>query len=163
MGERGKQLRTGICAVLFSGVMAVPVWAGCAPDEVKLRGPWGQARFTVELADDASERAQGLMHRESLPRSAGMLFAYETPSEVSFWMRNTLIPLDLLFVDETGQVNHIHSEAQPLDETLIPSNGKALAVLEINGGLAAQYGITVGSEMQHQVFDQAGAVWPCER
>ncbi|MCV2892172.1 DUF192 domain-containing protein [Lentibacter sp. XHP0401] len=143
--------------------MAVPVWAGCTPDEVKLRGSWGQARFTVELADDASERAQGLMHRESLPRSAGMLFAYETPSEVSFWMRNTLIPLDLLFVDETGQVNHIHSEAQPLDETLIPSNGKALAVLEINGGLAAQYGITVGSEMQHQVFDQAGAVWPCER
>ncbi|RFP89515.1 DUF192 domain-containing protein [Rhodobacteraceae bacterium 63075] len=137
--------------------------AACSPGEVHLRGDWGQARFTVELADDADERAQGLMHREFLARSAGMLFVYNAPAELTFWMRNTLIELDMIFADELGRVTHIHSRAQPLDETLIPSKGPALAVLEINGGLAEAMGLDVGSEMRHPAFDQSRAAWPCSR
>ena len=150
-------------AVGFVFASATLGQAACSPNTVALRGDWGQAQFQVEIADTHQERAQGLMHREHMPRMSGMLFLYDSPRPLAFWMRNTLIPLDVLVIAPNGEVLAIHKEAQPLDETLIPSNGKALAVLEINGGLAAQYGITVGSEMQHQVFDQAGAVWPCER
>lgn len=166
MGKRSQgiltaALRAALCCLVLS------VWSGqvsagaCSPGEVHLRGDWGQARFTIELADDADERATGLMHRESLPRSAGMLFIYEAPAELTFWMRNTLIPLDLIFIDATGRVTRVHHDARPLDETLIPSQGKALAVLEVNGGMARALGIGPGSELRHPAFDQDRAAWPC--
>ena len=135
--------------------------AACRDDRVSLRGDWGQAQFTVEVVDDPAERAQGLMFRESLAASAGMLFVYEYPQRVSFWMKNTLIPLDMIFVDETGVVQAIKHEAQPGDLTPIPGGDNILVVLEINGGMARRIGIAVGSQMRHAVFDRSGAVWPC--
>lgn len=158
--KQGAAIMAALLAYLALGVGALA--AECRDDTVELRGPWGTARFSVEIADTERERAKGLMHRESLPRGAGMLFAYDAPADLAFWMRNTLIELDLLFADETGRITHIHNRAQPLDETLISSNGKALVVLEINGGLAALYGINVGSEMRQPLFDQAVAAWPCD-
>lgn len=149
-----------LAALIWSG-LALPVAAACAPGSVTLRGDWGQARFNVELADTAQERAQGLMNRQSLPRSSGMLFVYDTPGSPAFWMRNTLIPLDMLFLDARGRVARIHENAVPLDETPIPGGDGILAVLEINGGLARQLGITEGSEMRHPAFDQDSAAWPC--
>jgi len=137
-------------------------FADCSPDKVSLRGDWGQAEFRVEVADDAQERAQGLMFRESMPKSAGMIFFYPRPQKVGFWMKNTLIPLDMLFVDEAGTVQRIHPNAIPGDETVILGGDDVLAVLEINGGMAAAMGITVGSQMQHPEFNQKNAVWPCE-
>lgn len=136
--------------------------ADCALDRVDLRGDWGQARFSVEVADDPSERAQGLMFRESMPRSAGMLFLYDQPQRPVFWMRNTLIPLDMVFVDSSGTVLRIHENAVPLDETGIDGGPGVLAVLEINGGLARQLGLDVGSELRHPALDQASAAWPCD-
>ena len=171
MGKRDLNLKTpmktqgaAILAALFLYLTLAgsALAAKCSDDTVDLRGPWGTARFTVEIADTERERAIGLMHRENLPPGAGMLFVYEAPAELAFWMRNTLIELDLLFADETGRIIHIHNRAQPLDETLINSNGRALAVLEINGGLAALYGVKVGSEMRHVIFDQTSAAWPCD-
>lgn len=136
--------------------------AACAPDLVSLQGPWGQAQFTIELADDDAERGRGLMFRESLPQRAGMLFIYDRPQPVSFWMRNTLIPLDMIFADETGLVRRVHSNAIPLDETPIFGGNRILAVLEINGGLAQQFGIAAGTLLQHPAFDQTTAAWPCD-
>ena len=133
----------------------------CDPGEVLLRGPFGTARFSVEIADDAGERARGLMNRESMARSAGMLFVYPEPGRVSFWMRNTLIPLDMIFVGPQGVVTRVHSEAVPLDETPIPGGDGVLAVLEINGGLAEAYGIAPGAELKHPAFGETAA-WPCE-
>ncbi len=102
------------------------------------------------------------MFRESMPRMAGMIFLYENPQPLAFWMRNTLIPLDLLFLDETGTVTHIHANARPLDETPIPGGpGLQVGAFEINGGLAAKLGITVGSQLRHPGLSQEGAVWPC--
>ncbi|SFK58618.1 DUF192 domain-containing protein [Shimia haliotis] len=141
---------------------ATSVWAGCAPGALEVRGNWGQARFTVEVADTDEERARGLMHRESMPMSAGMLFIYERPERASFWMRNTLIPLDILFADHTGVVRHIHPEAVPLDETPIPGGDGIKYVLEINGGLAEAMGISVGSELRHGEMQQESAKWRCE-
>jgi len=101
------------------------------------------------------------MHRESMPLSAGMYFVNERPRRTSFWMRNTLIPLDMLFIDATGVVQHIHANAIPLDETPIPGGDGVLTVLEINGGLAARLGITVGSEVRHPAHADWAPVWPC--
>lgn len=146
------------CLVLLCASFAQ---AACAPDSVDLRGNWGQARFNVEIADNDATRAHGLMHRTRLARSAGMLFIYDTPVEASFWMRNTLIALDMIFVDPTGLVTHIHHEAIPLDETPIRGGSNILMVLEINGGLSRAMGIDVGSQLRHPRLDQDIALWPC--
>lgn len=147
----------GLALCLF----CAPLHAACRADQVELRGDWGQARFSVEIADDAREQAQGLMHRETMPTSAGMLFVYDTPRSLSFWMRNTLIPLDMLFIDPRGVVQHIHHNAVPLDETPIFGGDGLLSVLEINGGLAKRMGITVGSQLRHPAFADHMPPWPC--
>jgi uncharacterized membrane protein (UPF0127 family) len=136
--------------------------AACTDTAVDLRGDWGSARFTVEVADDPAERAQGLMNRPSMPRSAGMLFLYDAPQRATFWMRNTLIPLDMIFMDPTGTVTRIHENAVPLDETTIDGGPGVQAVLEINGGLARAIGIAEGSQLRHPGLDQSVAAWPCE-
>jgi uncharacterized membrane protein (UPF0127 family) len=136
--------------------------AACRPDAVELRGPWGQARFAVEVADDAAERARGLMFRESLPRSSGMLFVYEGPQRATFWMKNTLIPLDMVFLDPAGRVLGVHAMARPGDETIIDGGPGVRAVLEINGGLAARLGIAAGSELRHPAFAEGPPAWPCD-
>ncbi len=135
--------------------------ADCRPDRVSLRGDWGQIDFRIEVADTPQARNQGLMHRETLARLAGMLFIYERPGPVTFWMRNTLIPLDMLFIDPDGTVAHIHENAVPLDETAIPGGDGRLAVLEVNGGLTRELGITVGSVIRHPQMPQEIAIWPC--
>ncbi|WP_108484294.1 DUF192 domain-containing protein [Oceaniglobus ichthyenteri] len=148
-------------AVLFVAALPGIVSAACTPTVADLRGDWGQARFTVELADDASERAVGLMNRPQMAKSRGMLFVYERPQAASFWMRNTLIPLDMIFMDETGTVTRIHENAVPLDETPIPGGTSVKLVLEINGGLSRVFGITVGSTLRHPSVAQNRAAWPC--
>ena len=123
--------------------------------------PTASCASSVEVMDDAGERAQGLMFRESLPRFSGMLFVYETPQPVAFWMRNTLIPLDMLFFDGAGRLTRIKSNAAPHDETPIVGGDDVRYVLEINGGLAAELGIDLGAELRHPALDQAAAAWPC--
>jgi len=148
-----------LAAALVAPALA-PAQAACRDDSVALRGEWGQARFTVEVADDPAERGQGLMHRESMAPGAGMLFIYERPQPARFWMRNTLIPLDMIFADETGVVTHVHENAVPLDETVIDGGDNVSHVLEINGGLAGRLGIAPGTQMQHPSFE--APAWPCE-
>ena len=158
MGNCGK----GVAASFWFLLSGLSAAAGeCRDDQVLLRGDWGQARFRVEVADDEAERNLGLMFRESMPKSAGMLFVYPKPDKVGFWMKNTLIPLDMIFMDETGTVSRLHSNAIPHDETPIMGGDGILAVLEINGGMAAALGISVGSEMQHPALDPEKAAWPC--
>ena len=151
---------TAVIAVAFL-VFGTQSWAGCSENRVDLRGAWGTASFSVEVADDVAERAQGLMHRESLPQSAGMLFAYDRSQYVAFWMRNTLIPLDMIFMDDTGRVTRVHENAVPLDETGIEGGDDIKFVLEINGGLSRQLGIAEGSELRHPVVG-ASAAWACD-
>jgi uncharacterized membrane protein (UPF0127 family) len=128
---------------------------------VLLRGDWGQARFRVEIADDGKERAQGLMFRDNMAKGAGMLFVYPRPQvAISFWMRNTRIPLDIIFLDETGTVQRIAHDAVPYDETPLPGGGGIQYVLEINGGLAKAMGIAKGTQLQHPTIG-ALAAWPC--
>lgn len=145
--------------VFFSAAGAA--LAACTPDRVSLSGDRGEVFFSVEIADDPAERSQGLMFRESMPLSSGMLFVYERPQRVSFWMKNTLIPLDMIFLNERGVVEHVHENAVPGDLTPIPGGDNILVVLEINGGLARRLGIEPGTQMRHEVFDPAIAALPC--
>jgi uncharacterized membrane protein (UPF0127 family) len=129
---------------------------------VELKLPSGAtARFAVEVADDAAERNRGLMFREHLPTSAGMLFIYERPQRASFWMKNTLIPLDMIFADKTGTVTRIHENAVPGDQTSIDGGPGVQFVLEINGGLARRLGVAEGSALRHPAIDQSVAALPC--
>lgn len=154
-----------ICAGLLGAVLG-PVQAlaeaACREDTVLVRGDWGQARFRVEVAETPDERAKGLMGRDSMPSGAGMLFVFQKTGQVSFWMENTLIPLDMLFLDENGRIVRIHHKAVPLDRTPIPGGENVRYVLEINGGLSTLMGITKGSFLRHPSILQEGAVWPCE-
>jgi uncharacterized protein len=139
------------------------VQAECRDDQIELRTPAGAvARFSVEVADDADERAQGLMFRDRMPAGAGMLFVYPTPGPVAFWMKNTLIPLDMVFADASGTVVHVHANAEPGNETPIPGGNSVQFVLEINGGLAGALGIAPGAVMRHPGIDGNGAVWACD-
>lgn len=101
------------------------------------------------------------MHRETLPAGDGMLFVFEEPRAPSFWMRDTLIPLDMIFAGPDGIVTRVHHMAIPHDETPIPGGPGVLVVLEINGGFAAALGIAPGTELRHPSLGDAAA-WPCD-
>jgi uncharacterized membrane protein (UPF0127 family) len=148
-----------ICGATFAQVAYAD--PACRADTVLLRGDWGQARFSVEIADTPETRSKGLMFRESMPKSAGMLFVYDAPQRATFWMRNTLISLDMIFADQRGVVQHVHHQAIPGDETTIDGGRGILAVLEINGGLARAMGIVPGTQMRHPAFAGNTAAWPC--
>ncbi len=132
----------------------------CPADTLWLRGEFGRARFSVEVADTRQARAKGLMHVEYMPSSKGMLFVYDHPQEVAFWMKNTLIPLDIIYADERGVVTSIQANAIPGDQTPLPGEGLNQYVLEINGGLAAMLGIEPGNEIQHPAI--LAPIWRCE-
>ena len=136
-------------------------FAACSNDVVELRGDWGQTQFRVEVVDTVETRARGLMFREEMARNAGMLFVYEEPVRAVFWMKNTLIPLDMIFADGSGRVTHVHHEAIPGDLTGIDGGEGVVAVLEINGGLARRYGIAAGSDLRHPAISGSQSVWPC--
>ena len=143
--------RGGGCPVRgrwLAALLALPL-AGCACD-----GPWvelkGQ-RFCVEVADDDRERARGLMFRDEMPRSAGMLFLFDRPAVQSFWMMNTRIPLDILYFDEQRRLVSVAERVPPCRSTTrcpsYPSSGPARYVLELNAGLAAELGVRPGDAL----------------
>ncbi len=136
--------------------------SACSETTIEVRQNGVQAQFNIELAVTAAEQAQGLMFRESMPQFNGMLFINERPRRVSFWMKNTLIPLDMLFIDENGVVQTLKENATPLDTTSIPGGDNIQYVLEINGGLSSLLGLSAGAEVRYIGFDQENAVWPCE-
>ena len=110
------------------------------------------AHFKVEFVDSGAARQRGLMFRKSVAADGGMLFDFKTSQEVSFWMKNTLIPLDMLFIDPAGRIVNIHRNAIPHDETPIPSDGPVRAVLELRGGRAQELDIMPGDQVRHRIF-----------
>lgn len=111
--------------------------------------------FKVEIASTPEEQARGLMFRRKVADGTGMLFLFDPPQPVSFWMKNTLVPLDMLFVRADGTVAQIATRAKPLDETPIPCPEAIRAVLEIGGGQAAALGLKVGDRLDLLPFDRA--------
>jgi uncharacterized membrane protein (UPF0127 family) len=115
--------------------------------------PKGKTDFMVEYAGNDNQREHGLMCRKSLAPSRGMLFDFKAPMKgIAFWMRNTLIPLDLIYIKPDGGVLSIARNARPMDETGLPANGVARWVLEIPGGRAAQLGVLPGDKVLHKTM-----------
>lgn len=112
----------------------------------------GPVQFTVEMATAWPQQERGLMFRKSLAPDAGMLFDFGREQEESFWMKNTLIPLDMLFIKANGAIARIASNAKPLSEESIPSYEPVRAVLEIAGGRAAQLGLKPGDKVRQAIF-----------
>ncbi|MEM9099730.1 MAG: DUF192 domain-containing protein [Pseudomonadota bacterium] len=151
-------------AVLMAGVVSVTPGTAldCAPDQITaLSDP--PITFSIELAETPEEQARGLMFRTQLLRESGMLFVMDPPRPARFWMRNTMISLDLIFIDSDGRVESIAAEAVPYSERSLPSRDEVRAVLEINGGLAAELGIVPGTQMIHPIFDAAPEAHRCGR
>jgi uncharacterized membrane protein (UPF0127 family) len=104
------------------------------------------------LADDPQRRSRGLMFVKHLGDDEGMLFVYERPQEIGMWMKNTFIPLDMLFVDATGKVIRIVENTEPHSLQAIESQGYALGVIELKGGTAQRLGLTKGARVMHPAF-----------
>lgn len=132
-------------------VLAISLPLAACSDETRLtiHSDSGDHSFTVELVDTPESRAQGLMYRQELAPDAGMLFDFLDERPVSFWMRNTYIPLDMLFISADGVVRTIHVNARPHDPTSIPSQVPVQFVLEIPGGRTQELGIEPGDTVEH--------------
>lgn len=167
---------TGARRIVAGAVLPLVLSAGaaaaqgsCDPGQAVLTTPSGSHEVvSVEIAADPAARAQGLMGRRQLPPSHGMLFVYEAPQPVGFWMKNTLIPLDMLFFDENGVLRHVHPQAQPHDLTIIHGaapgdpDPERLLVLELAGGEAARRGLVPGTTLRHPAVPQPKAADPCD-
>ncbi len=141
---------TGIFALL----LAAPAWA-LPVTNVAISTPKGPVSFTVEIAADAAAQQKGLMYRRSLPPDAGMLFDFYDSLNVAFWMKNTYIPLDMIFIRADGTIANVAADTVPLSLKEVPSKGPVRAVLEINGGRAKELGIEAGQVVHAQLFGNA--------
>ena len=146
----------GACRAEGPPPVATPAPVASAPasalETVTIDTARGPTTFKVEIADDEEERERGLMYRSSLAPDMGMLFEWTVPAQRAFWMKNTYIPLDIIYIGFNGRIVSISAMAQPFDETPLPSHGAVLGVLEIAGGRAAELGIDIGDQVHHKMF-----------
>lgn len=138
--------------VLFGLMIAAGPVRPAELQTLEIASKSGVHTFAVELVDNDADRAKGLMYRKELPEGRGMLFDFHREQEVSFWMQNTYIPLDMLFIRADGQILRIAENTEPLSTKMVPSGGPVLAVLEVIGGTARKLGIAPGDRVAHRIF-----------
>ena len=140
--------------VLVAGFLLV---AGAAWPEGKqtleIASKTGVHAFSVEIADTEPEREKGLMFRKELPEGQGMLFDFHREQEVGFWMKNTYVSLDMIFIRGDGRILSIAENTEPLSTRVIPSNGPVRAVLEVVAGTARKFGIAPGDRVASPIFN----------
>jgi uncharacterized membrane protein (UPF0127 family) len=123
--------------------------------ELSIASASGRHDFTVELALEPAQQEQGLMFRRTMEPNAGMLFVYSHPQEISMWMKNTILPLDMVFIGADGAVIRIAERTVPQSLAVISSGGPAAAVLELNAGTAARLGIKPGDKVTSSALGSA--------
>ena len=133
-------------AVFTSGAIGLPT------TQITIETSSGSKSFAVELASDPASQQRGLMFRRNLAPNAGMLFDFHRATSLSFWMKDTILPLDMLFIRSDGTISTIASNTVPLSTAPIPSAEPVRAVLEINAGLARELGIHVGDRVRATIF-----------
>ena len=136
---------------------ALPTARAAGQDTIEIVTRTGVHAFSVELATNAAERAVGLMNRKELPEGRGMLFDFHDDQPVQFWMHNTYIPLDMIFIAGDGRVVRVAENAKPMSDDLIPSGRPVRAVLEVIGGTARKFGIALGDRVTGAFFGKGGA------
>jgi uncharacterized membrane protein (UPF0127 family) len=140
-----------VFVVLIVASVATPA-VGEGVDSLEITTSTGLHVFQVEIANNDASRERGLMDRRYMAADHGMLFEFDLDAPTSFWMKNTYIPLDMIFIARSGIVTQIVANAEPLSERAIPSGGPCAAVLELNGGAAASIGLKVGDKVRHPFF-----------
>jgi hypothetical protein len=139
-------------SILFAFLLAAGPVRAADQHTLEIASKTGVHIFAVEIADTEAQREKGLMFRKSLPDGQGMLFDFKREQDVSFWMQNTYIPLDMIFIRGDGSILRIVENAEPLSTRFIPSGGPVLAVLEVIGGTARKLGIAPGDRVAHPIF-----------
>jgi uncharacterized membrane protein (UPF0127 family) len=143
---------------MLTGV-AYYTWHGPAPardrtERLELVTSSGVHPIDIEIAATPEQQGLGLMFRTSLADTQGMLFPHSEPQELSMWMKNTYIPLDMVFIRADGTVHRIETRAEPLSERVISSDGPVSAVLELAGGAAERFGLKPGDKVRHPLFSE---------
>jgi uncharacterized membrane protein (UPF0127 family) len=135
--------------------LAMPAAAAAKakPSQLTVDTARGRQSFAVEVVREEVDRNRGLMFRRHMARRHGMLFDYDPPQNVAFWMKNTYIPLDIIFIGADGRIINIYAMTTPLSLEPLPAGGPVRGVLEINGGLSAKLGIKPGDRVHHKLFD----------
>lgn len=150
--------RAALAGLIIALVSASAVAQGLVSFErstLEVIGPSGRRHgFAVEVAQSARQLSQGLMYRKSLAKDAGMLFDFGAVQPIAMWMKNTLIPLDMVFIAADGRVTGVAERTVPMSTTVISSPGPVRAVLELNGGTAARLDIKAGDRVVHPIFAQ---------
>ncbi|MFP6718056.1 MAG: DUF192 domain-containing protein [Alphaproteobacteria bacterium] len=121
--------------------------------EIWIESAAGQHHFVVEIANTHTQRQRGLMFRRELPRNTGMLFNFGKETRLAMWMKNTFIPLDMLFVNKHGTIHRIVENTTPLSLKTIPAGAPTMVVIEFNAGVTRQSGIRPGDRVIHKIFD----------
>jgi uncharacterized membrane protein (UPF0127 family) len=145
----------GSGALLLASRTALAQLARFPTAELTIDTTSGPHKFSVEVATTPDQLEQGLMFRQSLAPDGGMLFDFKSPQPTMMWMKNTLIPLDMLFVDQQGRIVNIHERAVPGSLETIGSSAPVRAVIELNGGTAARLGIKPGNRVVFPIFGNA--------
>ena len=143
-----------VAAFVLSAFLALSASFSQAAEKsvVEIVSKTGVHSFSVEVVDNDADRAKGLMHRRSLPEGTGMLFDFHREQDVSFWMQNTYIPLDMIFIRADGRILRIAENTEPLSTKIIPSGGPAKGVLEVIAGTSRKLGIAPGDRVAHPIF-----------
>ncbi|HEY4983167.1 MAG TPA: DUF192 domain-containing protein [Pseudolabrys sp.] len=139
--------------VLFGLLVAAGPVRPAGLETLEIASKTGVHAFSVEMAVNDAERAKGLMYRKELPEGRGMLFDFQREQEVSFWMQNTYISLDMLFIRGDGRILRIAENTEPLSTRIISSGGPVRAVLEVIGGTARKLGLAPGDRVAHPIFN----------
>lgn len=146
-------VRLGSLALIVLALSFPPEAARAAGEQtLEIASKSGVHIFSVEVVDNDADRAKGLMYRKELPEGRGMLFDFHRDQEVSFWMQNTYIPLDMIFIRGDGQILRIEENTVPLSTRMIPSRGAVRAVLEVIGGTSRKLGIAPGDRVASPIF-----------
>jgi uncharacterized protein len=150
----------GLCASLVFLCGSPAALAGDAPspqgnlERLLIVTASGTHEFSVEVVRSGPQRERGLMFRRFLPQEHGMLFGFATERPVMMWMKNTYLPLDMIFIGRAGKVVGLAENTEPLSEKIIPSGAPAYAVLEVTAGTAARIGLRIGDSVRHPLFDK---------
>ncbi|MFT5510845.1 MAG: uncharacterized membrane protein (UPF0127 family) [Hyphomicrobiaceae bacterium] len=138
--------------LFLSTLQATSVFAEMRKDPLTAVTASGRHDFIVEITETDADKAMGLMFRQTMPRRSGMLFAYDKPFEITMWMRNTYISLDMIFILKDGRVHRIAKGTEPFSERVVASQGDVSAVLEVAAGVADEIGLKAGDKIEHSFF-----------
>jgi uncharacterized membrane protein (UPF0127 family) len=139
-------------ALMAAVVEAAPASVTFEESSLTIDAAHDRFEFQVEMAVSPAQRGRGLMFRESLEEDRGMLFDFGRPQRATMWMRNTYVPLDMLFIDADGRITQIAANTQPLSDAVVASRQPVRAVLELRGGVSAKLGIKPGDRVIHPLF-----------